>query len=258
MEIALIGYGKMGSLVDEVARSQGHQVVARFTSEKPLDAREAPGRDLGDDVVLIDFTAPDSVAATVREAVDLGRPIVVGTTGWHERMDEVRARVEEGGIGLVHASNFALGTNLFYQVAEHAARLLASFESFDPYVQEAHHRFKLDSPSGTALVLRDILTDQYGARTIPMTSLRAGYSPSTHLVGFDSPVETIRIEHQARSRQAFAEGALLAARWIGGRRGCHAFGEVLADLVFPGPRPGPGCASELEMQQIATGEETRV
>lgn len=93
-------------------------------------------------------------------------------------------------------------------------------------------------------MLRDILTGQYGARAIPMTSLRAGYSPSTHLVGFDSPVETIRIEHQARSRQAFAEGALLAARWIGGRQEFDTFGEVLEDLVFLGPRPGAGTASE--------------
>lgn len=132
MEIALIGYGKMGSLIDEVARSQGHDVVARFTSEKPFSASEAPGRDLGDGVVLIDFTAPDAVAATVCEAANLGRPIVVGTTSWHEKIDEVRARVEEGGIGLVHASNFALGTNLFYHIAEHAARLLASSRASTP------------------------------------------------------------------------------------------------------------------------------
>ena len=214
--------------------------MARFTSAAPLSAGAAPGRNLGDEVVLIDFTTPDAVHATVREAAALGRPIVIGTTGWHDRLDEVRALAEEGGIGLVHASNFALGTHLFYRLVDHAARILAAFEGFDPYIQEAHHRFKIDSPSGTALVLRDTLSGPYGERPIAMTSLRAGYIPSTHVVGFDSPVETIRVEHQARSRQAFAEGALLAGRWIAGRQGFHTFSEVLEDLVFPAPDAGAG------------------
>lgn len=233
MKLALVGHGKVGRVVEEVAREKGHEVVARFTGERPLGAGEAIRRDLGAGTVLIDFSSPEAVPDTVAAAADLSLPIVVGTTGWHGRLDEVRRRVDGAAIGLVFAANFSIGVNLFYRIAAEAARLFAAFDGFDPFIEEWHHKFKKDQPSGTALELRRHLARHYGAAEVPVACLRAGYVPSRHAVGFDSAGESLHLEHRARSRRGFAEGALLAAEWIAGRRGFFEFRQVLEDL-----RPG--------------------
>ena len=233
MKLALIGHGKMGALVEEIAASQGFEVVDCFTASRPLRADDATRRSLTGVDVLVDFSTPEAVPATVRAAADLGLDLAIGTTGWQEHFDEVRRTVLEAGIGLVYGANFSLGVNLFYRVIEHAASLFAAFDDYDPFIEEWHHKFKKDSPSGTALQLRKKLSPHYGDREIPITSLRAGYSPSTHSVGFDSIADTIHFEHQARSRQGFAQGALMAAKWIRGRRGFYEFGQLL-DELHPG------------------------
>lgn len=230
MKLALVGYGKVGRVVEEVAGEKGLEVVARFTGARPLRADEATRRTLGRGTALIDFSTPEAVASTVSAAARLSLPLVVGTTGWHDRLGEVRREVEGAGIGLVFAANFSLGINLFYRAAEEAAKLFAAFESFDPYVEEWHHKFKKDQPSGTALELRRTLARHYGGRELPVACLRAGYVPSRHAVGFDAAGESLRLEHQARSRRGFAEGALLAAEWVAGRQGFFEFREVLEDL----------------------------
>lgn len=230
MKLALIGYGKMGTLVDEVARGQALEVVDRFTGERPLRAEGGVRHALRGVDVLIDFSAPEAVPGTVRAAAELSLNLVIGTTGWQDHRDEVRREVESAGIGVVHSSNFSLGVNLFYRVIEHAAKTFSAFEGYDPFVEEWHHKFKKDSPSGTAIELKRLLGERYGDRELPITSLRAGYSPSTHAVGFDSVADTVHFEHQARSRQGFAEGALLAAKWIAGRSGFHDFRQVLEDI----------------------------
>ena len=230
MKLALIGYGKMGALVEEVARQQALEVVVRFAGEHPLRAKDAVRRSLRDVDVAIDFSIPEAVPATVRAAAELSLDLVIGTTGWQRHLEEIRRTVESSGIGVVHGSNFSLGVNLFYRVIEHAAKTFAAFEAYDPFIEEWHHKFKKDSPSGTALELKSILTRHHDAADPPVTSLRAGYSPSTHAVGFDSVADTVHLEHQARSRQGFAEGALLAAKWIAGRRGLHEFRQVLEDI----------------------------
>ncbi|MGH7456025.1 MAG: 4-hydroxy-tetrahydrodipicolinate reductase, partial [bacterium] len=127
----------------------------------------------------------------------------------------------------VYGSNFSLGVNLFYQIVERAAQLFSAFDSYDPFIAESHHKFKQDAPSGTALVLQKLLAKAYGERPIPVTSVRAGYIPGTHAVSFDSAVDTIRLEHTARNREGFAEGAFLAAKWIAGRKGFYEFREML-------------------------------
>lgn len=229
MKLALIGYGKMGRLVEEVARQQGLEVVDRFTGGRPLRAGKT-ARALEQVDALIDFSVPEAVCDTVRAAAGLGLHVAIGTTGWHHRLDEVRQTAESAGIGVVYGSNFSLGTNLFYRVVERAAELFSAFESYDPFLQESHHKLKKDSPSGTALRLGKILERHYGERQLPITSLRAGHIPGTHAVGFDSAADTVCLEHRARSRQGFAEGALLAAKWIAGRRGFYEFQQVLDDL----------------------------
>ena len=236
MRLALVGHGKMGKVVEEVAALRGIEVVERFTRERPLRADGATRRALaGGDLVLIDFSVPEAVPATVRAAAGLSLPLVIGTTGWQERRGEVREAVEGSGIGVVQGANFSLGVNVLYRLAEQASRILAAFEGYDPFIFDWHHRFKLDSPSGTALELQRRMARHYGERPVPIACQRAGYVPSVHAVGFDSAADTLHLEHRARNRQGLAEGALLAAGWIGGRPGFHDFGEVLDDLLPAGP-----------------------
>jgi 4-hydroxy-tetrahydrodipicolinate reductase len=226
MKIALVGYGNMGRVVDEVAADRGVEVVDRFTRERPL----RPDAGLAG-VTLIDFSVPEAVPETARAAAALSLPLVIGTTGWNDRMDEVREVIESSGTGAVQASNFSLGVNVFYRLAEQAAKMLAAFE-YDPFIQDWHHRFKKDSPSGTALEVRRRMARHYGDREVPISCQRAGYVPSEHSVGFDSQADTLHIQHRARNRRGFAEGALFAAGWLTGRSGFHHFQEVLDDSVF--------------------------
>jgi len=230
MKVALVGYGKMGRVVEEIAPARGMEVVDRFTRDRPLRADEATRRALSD-VTLVDFSVPEAVAGTARAAAELSLPLVIGTTGWQDRLDEVRGIAERSGIGVVRAANFSLGVNVLYRLVEQAAQLLAAVEDYDPFISDWHHRFKKDSPSGTALEIRRRMARHYGEREVPIACQRAGYVPSVHAVGFDSPADTIHLEHRARNRQGLAEGALLAARWIEGRTGFHEFGEVLDDFL---------------------------
>ena len=230
MKLTLIGYGKMGRVVEDTARAQALEVVERFTGDRPLDADEATRRALAEVTAAVDFSVPDAVLRTLRAAAELGLDMVIGTTGWQGRLDEARRMAESSGIGVVWASNFSLGVNVFYRVVEQAAQIFSAMQSYDPFIEDWHHKFKLDSPSGTALELQRRMARHYGDQEIPITSLRAGYVPSVHSVGFDSAADTVGLEHRARSRQGFAEGALLAAKWIAGRRGFYEFREVLDDL----------------------------
>ena len=225
LKIALVGYGRMGRVVDEVAAVRGVEVVDRFTRERPLRSdRELTG------VTLVDFSVPEAVPETARAAAELALPLVIGTTGWNDRIDEVRNVIESSGTGAVRAANFSIGVNVFYRLAEQASRMLAAFD-YDPFILDWHHRFKQDSPSGTALEIRRRMARASGGREIPIACHRAGYVPSEHSVGFDSPADTLHLQHRARNRQGFAEGALLAAGWIAGRGGFHDFEEVLDDVL---------------------------
>lgn len=233
MKVGLVGYGKMGKVVEELALAKGMEVAARFTREQPLTAAaaDAATRQALAGAVLVDFSVPEEVAGTVRAAVELGVPLVIGTTGWREHLDEVRSAVEGSAIGVVHGANFSLGVNVLYRLVEQAARIFSALEGYDPFITDWHHRFKLDSPSGTALELQRRMARWYGDREVPITCRRAGYVPSEHAVGFDSAADTLHLEHRARNRQGLAEGALLAAKWVGAHAGFHDFREVLDDLL---------------------------
>jgi 4-hydroxy-tetrahydrodipicolinate reductase len=238
MKVALVGYGKMGRTVEETAVARGFEVVDRFTRERPLRADDATRRALSGVTALVDFSVPEAVAETARAAAELALPLVIGTTGWQDRLDEIRDLAARSGIGIVRAANFSLGVNVFYRLVEQAARLLSALEGYDPFIHDWHHRFKRDSPSGTALEIQRRMAPYYGEhhgeREVPITCQRAGYVPSVHWVGFDSAADTLHLEHRARNRQGLAEGALLAVRWIPGRSGLHDFQDVLADLLPEG------------------------
>jgi 4-hydroxy-tetrahydrodipicolinate reductase len=235
MRVAVVGYGKMGREVESVLRERGHDAVCI-----DLDDSFPEGCAVG-----IDFTQPGVVVENVRVAMKACGRYVVGTTGWTEQQDQVRHIVEQAGGGLVHASNFSLGVNLYYRVVKQAAALMARFSDYDPYVLEKHHRQKKDAPSGTAKVLAEIVAASGGTRrravtefegAIPsdafhVSAVRAGGIIGEHVVGFDSGTDEILIEHRARTRRGLATGAVIAAEWIATRQGFHAFEAVLDDLM---------------------------
>jgi 4-hydroxy-tetrahydrodipicolinate reductase len=231
MKVALVGYGKMGRAVEESAAARGVEVVDRFTRSRPLRADGAARKALSGVTALVDFSVPEAVAETARAAAELSLPLVIGTTGWQDRLGEVREVAERSGIGVVRAANFSLGVNVFYRLVEQAAKILAAVDGYDPFIFDWHHRLKLDSPSGTALEIRRRMARYYGEREVPIACQRAGYVPSVHQVGFDSAADTIHLEHRARNRRGLAEGALLAVKWIAGRSGFHDFSEVLDDFL---------------------------
>ena len=151
--------------------------------------------------------------------------MVVGTTGWYDRMEEVKSLVKAADVGLIYGSNFSLGINLMFKIVHYASELFAAFEEYDSYIEENHHKMKKDIPSGTAMVIKKIMEEKY------LNSIRAGYGPGTHIVNFDSVDDSMKIEHIARSRQGFAEGTFWAAKWIHNKKGFYEFKDVLDDII---------------------------
>ena len=234
LHLAILGYGKMGRTLAQLAPQRGFEVRlvmdidvnASGAGSLPLSVGVTPENFKGIDV-CVEFTEPKSVVENIRRVAAVGCNLVVGTTGWHDRLDEVRKVVEAGNIGMVYAANFSIGVNLFYQVARAAAEAFARFPVYDPYLTESHHKLKKDAPSGTALEIERQIQPAYPDRKIPISSTRAGHIPGVHELGFDSEVDTVIVRHTARSRQGLAEGALYAARWVAGKKGLFNFADVL-------------------------------
>lgn len=225
LRIALLGRGKMGRTVADLAARQGHAVAGSYGAGAAPSGADALRRA----DVAIDFSAGEAVEEHVTLCLDAGVPIVVGTTGWQDRFEQVRARVEEEGGALVHGANFSVGVNLFYRVVREAALLLPA-AGYAPFLEEAHHAAKRDAPSGTALHLQGLVAEASGIEAAVAVT-RAGFIPGTHRVGFDAAPDQIVLTHTARSREGFAAGALLAASWIVGRKGVHAFADVLEAVL---------------------------
>ena len=216
----------MGQLVKAAARKQGDEVGAIITSKDSAQlAEKLRGHD-----VAIDFSIGETVLNNIEACVRANVAIVEGTTGWKQHESAARQIVAEHSGALVYGANFSIGVNLFYRIAQHAASLFAAVDGYAPFIEEAHHSRKRDAPSGTALKLRDLMSEHLGP-DIPTSSTRAGHIPGTHRVGFDSEADQILLTHTARSRQGFASGALLAAHWIIGRAGVFEFGEVIEEII---------------------------
>jgi 4-hydroxy-tetrahydrodipicolinate reductase len=220
MKLAIVGYGKMGKLVEQLAPEYGFTVHSRI--DLGDDIRQAAGAD-----VAIEFSTPDAALGNIEALAALRIPSVIGTTGWLEHMDRVRGAVERGDTALVWAANFSIGVNVFLRVVHEAARLLASEPAYGAWAWEIHHHTKKDAPSGTLLALvREMEASGY-TRPIDASSNRAGAHPGTHEIGFDSAADTITLRHTARSREGFARGALKAAQWIAGKKGVFEFKDIL-------------------------------
>jgi 4-hydroxy-tetrahydrodipicolinate reductase len=227
LKLALLGYGKMGRTIAALAPQRGCEV--RLVMDVDVNAGGAgisPEKFKGVDV-CIEFTEPKAVIENIRQVASVGCNLVVGTTGWLDRIEEVRKIVDSAGIGMVYAANFSIGVNLFYKVARAAAEAFARFPIYDPYLHEAHHKFKKDAPSGTALEIQRQVQPAFKDRAIPVSATRAGNIPGVHELGFDSEADTVILRHTARSRQGFAEGALYAARWVAGKKGLFNFADIL-------------------------------
>jgi 4-hydroxy-tetrahydrodipicolinate reductase len=218
MKLLIVGYGKMGRLIDQLASEQGFTVVGRVDAGRdewaPADA-------------AIDFSTADAIAANFARYLDMRLPLVIGTTGWQASAAQLREKAAAARLGVVASANFSIGVNIFQLVAAEAARLMRDQEQYGAWIHEAHHATKRDAPSGTALLLRDAIVAEGFSRPIDVSSTRAGTIPGTHTVGFDSSSDTIELTHTARDRRGFAAGALVAARWIQGREGWYSMQDVL-------------------------------
>jgi 4-hydroxy-tetrahydrodipicolinate reductase len=211
MKIALHGYGKMGKTVERVARDGGHEIVGAADAE-----------------VLIDFSHAAVLDRALAIAAEHRLDLVIGTTGWNGRLDEVRARVESAGIGCVYASNFSPGANVMFALARRAGELFARFPQYDAGMQERHHAQKKDAPSGTALkIAAEVKEGSGGKFDPPIAASRVGAEFGLHTLFFDSPDDVIEISHRARGREGFARGAVFAAELLRGRKGLIRFDQLL-------------------------------
>ncbi len=229
MKLAIIGNGAMGRLVRTLAEADGHEVGRIITSQDSARGMDELAELLRGHDAAIDFSIAAAVLKNIEAAARAGVPLVEGTTGWNDREAEARRLVAAHAGALVYGANFSVGVNLFYRIVARAAELFAATD-YAPFIEEAHHSRKRDAPSGTALKLRDLLAARI-AHDISVASTRAGHIPGTHRVGFDSAADHITLTHTARTREGFAAGALLAARWIEGKRGVYEFSEAIDSIV---------------------------
>lgn len=229
--LALIGLGRMGRAVEALAGDRGFHIVARV--DRAGGGAAITRETLGDAAVAIEFTRPEAAVENARACLAAGCPVVIGTTGWYDQLPALRTEVEERGGALLAAPNFSVGVAVFQQLAAQAAGAFARLPGFAVHLVETHHAAKRDAPSGTALALARRARDTSG-RDVPITSVRVGAVPGTHEMLFDAPFELVRLVHEARDRRVFADGALLAARWLVGRRGVYAMDDVVS-ASFPTP-----------------------
>ena len=222
--LAIVGYGKMGRLVEQLAPEFGFEVALKLDEFNNANFEGITAANFRGIDAAIEFSIPGAVAGNVERISALGVNMVVGTTGWQAQAAEVRAAVERNGTGLVWSPNFSIGVSVFLKMVAEAARLMAAEPDYGAWAWEIHHSTKKDAPSGTLLKLVDAMKQAGYERPVDVGSNRAGRHPGTHEIGFDSGADTITLRHTARSREGFARGALRAAQWIIGKKGFYEYG----------------------------------
>jgi 4-hydroxy-tetrahydrodipicolinate reductase len=227
MRFAVIGTGKMGTAVAEAAIRAGHSVPVRIGGAENRSQQALTVDRLRDADVAIEFSRPETAVANLTRLVELGMPVVTGTTGWYDEIPTMQTTVRTHDGSLLYGPNFSIGAALFQATAVALAGRLAGRAEFDLVIAESHHRQKRDAPSGTAKALRDALRAVLPARELAIVSTRLGWIPGTHSVLADARSESIELTHTVRDRAVFAEGAVLAAEWLRGRKGFHHFHDVL-------------------------------
>jgi len=241
MKIALLGYGKMGKIIEEIAISCGHSIVLKVNSSNFATFSDS---DLKQADVAIEFSRPDSVMQNISRCLKAGVPIVVGTTGWYANLDGVKNETQSVNGSLFYASNFSLGVNLFFKLNEQLAELMKPFKEYEPSIEEIHHIHKLDAPSGTGIILADGLISHLGRKKnwklythkgpdsanetdLPLIAIRTGEVPGTHTVTYSSSIDKISMTHEAFNRKGFATGSVVAAEWIINRKGVYSMRDLL-------------------------------
>ncbi|PAM94129.1 4-hydroxy-tetrahydrodipicolinate reductase [Flavobacterium sp. IR1] len=230
MKIALLGYGKMGKVIERIALERGHEIVLKKDEFNTYDG-------LATADVAIDFSVPTAAVSNISSCFNNNVPVVSGTTGWLEHFDEMIALCNEKQGGFISSSNFSLGVNIFFEVNEYLAKIMAQLDSYKVSMEEIHHTQKLDAPSGTAISLAkgviensnytNWTLDQANDKEIHIEAKRIGDVPGTHTVAYDSVVDSIEIKHTAHNREGFALGAVIAAEWLAGKKGIYSMKDVL-------------------------------
>jgi len=246
MKIAIIGYGKMGHEIETIGLSKGMNIITIDPNNDNANFKEINEESMNEIDVCIDFTHPESVIKNIEKISIFKKNIVVGTTGWYDKLDDVKKIIEKAGTGLIWSGNFSLGVNIYFKIIENAAKMINKIEDYDVFVHEFHHNQKADSPSGTAVMLGDILiknidrkkkivTEELKRKIVPeelhISSTRGGSIPGTHIVGFDSASDIIELKHTARNRQGFAIGAILAAKWIKDKKGFYNIDDMMNNII---------------------------
>jgi 4-hydroxy-tetrahydrodipicolinate reductase len=226
--IAIIGDGKMGQAIRDLAQAKGWKVAAMIGERESAGGSGITRKILGDADVALEFTEPKAAVANITAALRAGVPVVAGTTGWYDQLPAVTKVAAEAGTALLWSANFSLGVNVLIELARHAGTLMQPFGEgeFDAHIVETHHSKKKDAPSGTAIAIAEAASEGL-KRSIPTTSVRTGSVPGTHELMFDGLYEQLSLSHVARDRRAFAEGALAAAGWLVGKRGVFTMRDVL-------------------------------
>ncbi|MBU2646931.1 4-hydroxy-tetrahydrodipicolinate reductase [bacterium] len=247
MKISIVGYGKMGQLIEQVALERKAEVVSTIDPFHPKATHKSFSEEAMQGVdVCICFSQPAVAMGNIADACRWKKQVVIGTTGWVDQMDRVEQMVNESGVGLVYSSNFSIGVNIFFKMIELASQVINKFDVYDILGYEAHHNRKLDSPSGTAVTISKILLDNVDRKTVTVeekldrkiephelhfASMRGGNIPGTHVVQFDSEFDTIELKHTARSRTGFAVGAVIAAEWILDKKGLFTEADMMKQLL---------------------------
>jgi 4-hydroxy-tetrahydrodipicolinate reductase len=227
MKIAIVGYGRMGHMIEHLAAEQKITVALKLDEFNNANFSGITAASFRDVDVAIDFSTPSTVVGNIERIAALGVNLVIGTTAWHEQMPHVKKIVQRHNIGLVWSPNYSIGVNAFFRIVNAAAKLLANEPEYEAWAWEIHHSAKKDAPSGTLLKLVDEMCEAGYERHVDVASNRAGKIAGTHEIGFDSAADTITLRHTARSREGFALGAIRAAEWIAGKKGFHEFGDIL-------------------------------
>ncbi|MDI3527872.1 MAG: 4-hydroxy-tetrahydrodipicolinate reductase [Tenuifilum sp.] len=236
LKIAIIGYGKMGHQVESVATERGHKIVLTIDNNN-LNDLTTENLKMVD--VAIEFTSPETAYKNVKKCFEAGIPVVCGTTGWNNQLEELIKVAQKGENTFFYASNFSIGVNIFFKITRYASALIERFGSYSPEIAEIHHTQKIDAPSGTAISIANILADElsnYNGWTlkpetsdekIPIEAIREGTVPGTHIVNFNSEIDSITLKHEAKSRRGFALGAVMAAEFIHGQKGFFNMDDLL-------------------------------
>lgn len=236
MKIALVGYGKMGREIERIALSRGHEIVSVIDVNNETDFESEAFKSAD---VAIEFTSPHSALNNFRRCFAAGVPVVAGTTGWLEHLDEVKQACEKEGKTFFYASNFSLGVNIFFALNNYLAKIMNQYPDYDVKMEEVHHIHKLDAPSGTAITLAEGVLENIDRKSswklenaessadLPIHCIRRGEVPGIHEIIYESEVDTISIKHDAKSRKGFALGAVIAAEFTAGKKGFLGMGDML-------------------------------